>query len=121
MPAWLVNDPGAITPEIINQEPNLEVRRCMIERIGAQTYLAASHAQCIHRDDTGALWQQILGSRDQHVDTVHFVEVVNGTREPDGSNKRYHLQVPPWVRTAREAVAWTYGLSEKDYQPIVRT
>jgi hypothetical protein len=49
------------------------------------------------------------------------VEVVNGTPEPDGTHKRYFLQVPPTVRTPREGVAWTYGLSERQYRPVVRT
>ena len=47
--------------------------------------------------------------------------MINGTPEPDGSHKRYFLQVPPTVRTPREAVAWTYGLSERQYRPVVRT
>jgi hypothetical protein len=29
--------------------------------------------------------------------------------------------VPANMRTAREAVAWTYGLSEQRYKPSVRT
>ena len=49
------------------------------------------------------------------------VEVVNGTAEPDGTRKHYFLQVPPTVRSAREAVAWTYGLTEQRYRPKLRT
>jgi len=29
--------------------------------------------------------------------------------------KHYFLQVPATMRTPREAVAWTYGLSEQEY------
>jgi hypothetical protein len=43
-----------------------------------------------------------------------LVEVENGTIEPDGS-RRYFLCVPPWMTTAREAVAWTFGLSVDEY------
>ena len=39
-----------------------------------------------------------------------MVEVVNSTPEPDGSRKTYFLRVPPTIGTAREAVAWTFGL-----------
>ena len=42
-------------------------------------------------------------------------------RRPDGTRKRYFLQVPANMRTAREAVAWTYGLPEARYRPTVRT
>jgi hypothetical protein len=50
------------------------------------------------------------------------VEVVNATPEPDGTRKHFFLQVPAHMRTAREAVAWTYGMSEHAYSRlIVRT
>ncbi len=54
-------------------------------------------------------------------DTMRFVEVVNGTRESDGSYKHYFLRVPPNVTTARQAVAWTYGLTAEQYRPLIRT
>ena len=41
--------------------------------------------------------------------------MINGTAEPDGSFRHYVLQGPPTMRTAREAVAWTYGLSDHEY------
>ena len=44
-----------------------------------------------------------------------------GTPEPDGSFRRYFLRVPPTVRTAREGVAWSYGLRRRDYRIAVRT
>jgi hypothetical protein len=43
------------------------------------------------------------------------VKVTNGTTEPDGSCKRYFLRVPSAMRTAREGVAWTYGLTPEQY------
>ena len=46
---------------------------------------------------------------------------INGTPEPDGARKHYFLQVPANMRSAREAVAWTYGLPEQRYRPTVRT
>jgi hypothetical protein len=49
------------------------------------------------------------------------VEVVNSTRAPDGSFKRYWLRVPPEMSTAREAVAWTFGLRATQYAPEKET
>ena len=46
---------------------------------------------------------------------------MNGTRETDGSYKHYFLRVPPNVTTARQAVAWTYGLTAEQYLPLIRT
>ena len=50
-----------------------------------------------------------------------MVEVLNSTPEPDGSRKTYFLRVPPRTRTAREAVAWTFGVREPDYRPAQET
>jgi len=47
--------------------------------------------------------------------------VVNGSPEPDGTFRHYFLQVPATVRSAREGVAWTYGLTEHRYRLAVRT
>jgi hypothetical protein len=70
----------------------------------------------VAEDDTGILWRQRW-----RWEAWAAVEVINGTPEPDGTYKRYFLQVPPTVRTPREGVAWTYGLSERHYRPAVRT
>jgi Domain of unknown function (DUF6745) len=40
--------------------------------------------------------------------------VVSATAEPDGSHRRYFLRVPPSTRTARAAVAWTFGFEKAD-------
>ncbi len=47
------------------------------------------------------------------------VEVVNATPEPDGTRRHFFLQVPANIRTAREAVAWTYGLRAEAYAKLV--
>ena len=50
-----------------------------------------------------------------------MVRVRNSTPEPDGTYKIYRLRVPPWIQTARQAVAWTFGLSEEEYAPLEET
>jgi len=50
-----------------------------------------------------------------------MVEVRNSTPEPDGMVKNYWLRVPPNMTTAREAVAWTFCLSEREYDPLKET
>lgn len=52
---------------------------------------------------------------------VVMVEVVNSTPEPDGTRRTYWLRVPPRTLTAREGVAWTFGLSAEEYAPQRRT
>ena len=50
-----------------------------------------------------------------------MVEVVNSTPEPDGPRRTYFLRVPPDTQTAREGVAWTFGLTEEDYSHWLQT
>jgi hypothetical protein len=50
-----------------------------------------------------------------------MVKVVNSTPKPDGTYKDYFLRVPPTVRTAREAVAWTFDLDPTVYAPVLET
>jgi hypothetical protein len=50
-----------------------------------------------------------------------MVEVINSTPEPDGSRRTYFLRVPPDTETAREGVAWTFGLTPEEYQPLLQT
>jgi hypothetical protein len=117
VPSWVIEEPHRITPSMVLAERNAETRRCMIERIGPERFIAACGARLVATDATGKLWRRQFP--DGFVWSV--VEVVNGTPEPDGSFKRYYLRVPPSVTTAREAVAWTYGLRPGQYQPQVRT
>nr|MDO8110691.1 hypothetical protein [Candidatus Sigynarchaeota archaeon] len=37
------------------------------------------------------------------------------------SGKYYVLRVPPEMRTCREAIAWTFGLSVIEYEPDKQT
>ncbi len=115
----------------IDEHDNAEVRRVMIDRMGRQRYLELAGARRVHEDETGVLWRRgvvveshVSGRHRsilRHTRAMAFVEVVNGTAEPDGTFRRYFLRVPPNMQTAREAVAWTYGLSEAEYVPARRT
>ncbi len=89
----------------------------MLEYYGYDRYLASSGARHQHRDETGVLWRIELADDED----VVMVEVVNSTPEPDGSHRTYWLRVPPATRTAREGVAWTFGLHPDVYEPLVQT
>jgi hypothetical protein len=52
---------------------------------------------------------------------IVMVKLWNSTPEPDGSIKIYWLRVPPGIKTAREAVAWSFGKEEIEYQPLQET
>lgn len=110
--------PDEVTPSRVLRWRNAERRRVAIERIGLERFLQAVGADVIQEDDYGRLWRT-----NREVDGEPFlaVEVVNSTAEPDGSYRRYFLRVPPSVRTARRAVAWTFGLTTRAYAPAVQS
>lgn len=89
----------------------------MIERYGQQRFLLDSGAEEIHKDTFGTLYcKQLAGD-----EAIVMVKVRNSTPEPDNSIKDYFLRVPPGTKTAQEAVAWTFGLKPKEYQPTIET
>ncbi|MFC9428164.1 DUF6745 domain-containing protein [Streptomyces sp. NPDC056987] len=117
VPAAFLDELPSLTPERIRAEPNAELRRVMLEHYGFERYLSESDARPVHRDETGVLWRIAL-DRDED---VAMVEVVNSTPEPDGTHRTYWLRVPPTVRSAKEGVAWTFGLEAEAYAPVRQT
>jgi hypothetical protein len=94
-------------------ERNLERRRVLVDMIGFGNLARdASGGEPAQQDDYGRLWR--LGKLLDDEDYV-AVEVTNSTSEPDGSHRRYFLRVPPGTKTSREGVAWTFGMSVREY------
>ena len=50
-----------------------------------------------------------------------MIEVTNSTPEPNGNARSYLLRVPPDMKTAAEAVAWTFGMRSDQYNPNIET
>ncbi|MFD3970037.1 DUF6745 domain-containing protein [Streptomyces cyaneofuscatus] len=117
VPAAFLAELASLTPQRIREEENAELRRVMLEYYGYDRYLTESGAEPVHRDETGLLWRIALeGDED-----VVMVEVVNSTPEPDGTHRTYWLRVPPTTRTAKDGVAWTFGLDGAAYAPVRQT
>ncbi|MFF7389195.1 DUF6745 domain-containing protein [Streptomyces scabiei] len=117
VPGEFLDRLDGLIPEEIRAEENAELRRVMLEHYGYDRYLEQSGAKPVHRDETGVLWRIALpGDED-----VVMVEVVNSTPEPDGTSRTYWLRVPPTTTTAREGVAWTFGLRPEVYEPLRQT
>ena len=116
VPSWIIERPDLVTVRAIAAAHDPQIRRCMIDVLTPERFIAGGGAYRVAQDDTGVLWRQRW-----RWEAWAAVEVVNGTPEEDGTYKRYFLQVPANMRSAREAVAWTYGLPEQRYKPSVRT
>jgi hypothetical protein len=117
VPAHVIEQPETITVSEIESERNAEVRRVMIERYGQAEYLKDSGAEQVHSDEFGVLYRKPIADDEPLV----MVKVVNSTSEPDGTFKDYFLRVPPTVKTAREAVAWTFEKEADAYAPAAQT
>jgi len=118
----IIESPETITVELIEREKNVETRSILIERYGLERFLVDSGAKKVSEDECGVLYRKIFQSVDMMNDEALVVVMVNNsTPEPDGTHKQYFLRVPPNVRTAREAVAWTFGLDEDDYFPQIES
>ncbi|MFD5695109.1 DUF6745 domain-containing protein [Streptomyces rubiginosohelvolus] len=117
VPAAFLDELSSLTPERIRAEENAELRRVMLEYYGYDRYLTESGAEPVHRDETGILWRIALDGDED----VVMVEVVNSTPEPDDTYRTYWLRVPPTTRTAKDGVAWTFGLEGAAYAPVRQT
>lgn len=106
-----------LTPRQILKLPNAEQRYAAMQIHGVENLV--SEGKVIHTDaDIDArlvefkLSDQLSG---------RFVIVKDGTPKPDGTYRRYALQVPPDTTTCRQAIAWTFRKDEKDYKPEKET
>jgi hypothetical protein len=125
VPPFVILKPDSIRIRHIDRETNAEVRRVMIERYrhgeeihGAATFIRDGRGVRLdHHERYGTLWRRNI----RNDEPIVMIEVVNRTREPDGRFKRYWLRVPPTMRTAREALAWTFDMPAQRYAPETET
>jgi hypothetical protein len=110
----IILHPELITVPEVHAEENIEMRRLMVERMTYEKYLVESNAKKLNESKYGKLYK-IEYDDDEPLVVVHLD---NTTPDEDGSRRKYFLRVPPEVKTAKEAVAWSFGKEENDYNPI---
>ena len=110
---------GDLTAEDWLNEPNAELRRLIAEQMGYARLLDDLRAEKIASDEYGTLWRLLVRRSDD--EEVVLVDVVNSTLEPDGSQRRYVLRVPPDQQVPRDAIGWTFGLPPGAYHPAEMT
>ncbi len=114
VPSWIIDRPQDITTEKISEEKNTEIKRILMRRFGEARYIRETGAQQIHEDSFGQLYRVNFESPE---DDLVMVRVENATPEKDGSRKIYWLRVPPTTQTAKEGVAWSFGMETNEYEP----
>jgi len=115
LPGWVIEEPENITPDIILQEDNQEIRRVMLERYGWDRLLLDIGAKTEHKDSCGELVStEKLGEYLDGEDSVAKFVLV----DDPSTDRRYALRVPPDTKTARGGVAWTFCQDEETYHPV---
>jgi len=139
---WIIEHPEQITVAKIDAEPNMEVRRVMIERYGMARYVKETGAECL--DEAPELGVRLLRKTVGN-DQILLLHMRNSTVEPDGTVRefmsRLHSELKPlppaeltgpmrakWYEdhkaqklTARNAVASSFGLYGNQYAPEAQT
>jgi hypothetical protein len=117
-----VPDHVAFVPECIFaaeilDEPNVELRRIMIERLGLERFVRDCRAQVIDQDQDAGGQRQLLRIHFDSDEDLYCVAVCCPS-----TGHRYVLRVPPTMRTCSQAIAWTAGFANPDdYRPSVET
>lgn len=120
VPEKLVLSPDTITREDVMHEQNAEVRRCYQEILGSYRFgnllgLVLLDADKDRFGNDLKLYKTEF--RDKLAgDFIYFAQVVCPSTQ-----RQYFLCVPPKLRTAKEAVAWSFGKSAEEYKPDIET
>jgi hypothetical protein len=114
---WIV-DRASLTPEIALGQRNTELRRAACEILGWVNVIERLNCRVIDQDA-----DEMIGTLLE----VHIPNIGNDSmlekflKVRCGTGAEFAIPVPPEMRTALEANAWTYGLKPTEYVPEVRT
>ena len=117
---WIIKTPEKLTPVIIANERNSEMRRIMLEKFGFEKYLEAGKAETVAKDTDGNGFERLLLSLTVGSDRISVLQVINGSLEADGSRRKFHIGAMPG-RNPHECVAASYGINPAKYREAVRT
>ena len=151
IPADIIENPESLTVQRIEAEANAEVRRVMIEKYDTARYLLDSGAHELQHDDYGVLYRKdlrddepivmvrVLNSTPEpdgkltraqaaeafgedavmrRLDTMRAI----GVAVPDEPLfKEYFIRVPADMKTAHQAIAWTFGQTPETYAPSIES
>lgn len=112
-------------PRILT-EPNAELRRCGIERMGWSRFVSAAGLEPVGHavQDPGNPGQRIalydLPERLSFGVRSRILLCSNGTADADGGRRRFGLVVPADIDDPLVAAAWTYGLDADTYAGALR-
>lgn len=99
-----------ISPEKIFKAKNAEVRRYLIKKVSFDKIKESIKCELIHKDNDYELWDFYLEEKERYVKV-----------KDSSTDREYLLYVPDRCENCKQAIAWTFNLSEKEYNPIMET
>lgn len=102
------------------QVRDLELQTRLLNRLGNERFVEDLGAELLAKDAWGALYRTptLKVWRNNRLVENRFVFV----KVRDAStNRDYLLRVPPNMERPKQAIAWTFGLNEDEYNPTVQT
>lgn len=108
--------PNSISKFYFNRISDRRLLDLCLDVKGREWLFSMFNRECIDYDQNyGRLWQVALKYYN-----IAYLEVVNGSPEPDGTYKTYWLRVPGETTRSINAVAWTYGMTSIQYLNLVK-
>jgi hypothetical protein len=115
--ARIAFQPETITASEVLDQPNAELRRVLLERMGYDAFLSQAHAQTLDADRDKGGERRLL-----KVDLAGDEPLVCVSVICPSTGRQYLIRVPPATRTCRQAAAWIAGFDNPDdYRPLVET
>jgi hypothetical protein len=106
-----LNTNAPITAKEVLECENQTLKHRALVAFGYERFVEEVGAEAIDVDGENSLLR-VRGTQPN----IMFVYVKDAT-----GDKRYLLRVPPGMQRVREAIAWTFGMTEREYQPEVET
>jgi len=97
-----------LSPEKVLDIKNAEIRRFLIKRVGYENIKDKVNAEVLHQDGHNELLKFANGEM--------YVKVRDTSTE-----REYLLFVQGNHKTCKSAIAWTFGLREDEYHPIIES
>jgi len=117
VPTKLVFFPEEITQEDLAKETNAEVRRCFQEKLGEEGFAKLLNTKVVE-STTDRSGRPLLLVRTKEKDPVAEEYIQYIVLEDHSTERKYWICVPPNLKDARTALAWSYGKSSwEDYHP----